>query len=192
MVGEVVPGPVKSDQPVEEITLIPMGAARLRISSFPEIGEGPDAKTWSGSAPIVQASSSSHFDPPSAALDGLVPSNSADRSIPRFVWPQTGGRAAAGGMWIEYRYSEPRTLASAEIYWAADSDGRGCEAPASWSLQWWDGTTWQQVAATGPYLSALNQFNRIRFAPVHTTAIRLQAVGQGRQPVGILEWRVSE
>ncbi len=38
--------PVKSNEPVEDITLIPMGCARLRISSFPTIGEGPDAHEW--------------------------------------------------------------------------------------------------------------------------------------------------
>jgi hypothetical protein len=38
--------PVKSDQPTQTITLIPMGAARLRISAFPVIGEGPDAHQW--------------------------------------------------------------------------------------------------------------------------------------------------
>ena len=38
--------PVLSDQPVETVTLIPMGAARLRISAFPVIGTGPDAHRW--------------------------------------------------------------------------------------------------------------------------------------------------
>ena len=35
--GELPYSPVKSDQPKEKITLIPMGAARLRISAFPVI-----------------------------------------------------------------------------------------------------------------------------------------------------------
>jgi hypothetical protein len=35
MVGKVPPSPIKSDQPIEEITLIPMGCARLRLSVFP-------------------------------------------------------------------------------------------------------------------------------------------------------------
>ena len=38
--------PVKSDEPVETVTLVPMGAARLRISAFPVIGTGPDAHGW--------------------------------------------------------------------------------------------------------------------------------------------------
>ena len=46
LVGRMQPSPVKSGEPVESITLIPMGAARLRISAFPTIGEGPDAHEW--------------------------------------------------------------------------------------------------------------------------------------------------
>ena len=187
MTGEVEPGPVKSGEPVEEITLIPMGAARLRISSFPRIGDGPDAQVWDGPAPIVRASESSHFEPPSAAFDGLTPSNSADRSIPRFVWPP-GER----GMWIEYRYSEPRTIGSAEVYWAADAEGRGCALPSSWWLEWWDGSAWKPVEGTAAYPTEKDKFNRVGFTPVHTMAIRLQATAQGRQPAGILEWRVGE
>jgi hypothetical protein len=37
MVGKVPPSPVSSDMAIEEITLIPMGCARLRISVFPQI-----------------------------------------------------------------------------------------------------------------------------------------------------------
>ena len=46
LAGELQDSPVRSDQPVETITLIPMGAARLRISSFPVIGENDDAHPW--------------------------------------------------------------------------------------------------------------------------------------------------
>jgi len=46
LVAELQDSPVRSEQPVEEIRLIPMGAARLRISSFPVIGEGPEATAW--------------------------------------------------------------------------------------------------------------------------------------------------
>jgi len=46
LVGALQDSPVRSDEPVEKITLIPMGCARLRISAFPTIGEGPDTHIW--------------------------------------------------------------------------------------------------------------------------------------------------
>src|SRR5262249_40843838 len=46
LAGKLRPSPVRSDEPEETITLIPMGAARLRISAFPTIGSGPDANDW--------------------------------------------------------------------------------------------------------------------------------------------------
>ena len=46
LVGALQASPVKSDQPAETVTLIPMGAARLRISTFPVIGKGKDAREW--------------------------------------------------------------------------------------------------------------------------------------------------
>jgi hypothetical protein len=46
LVGKLQPSPVKSDEPLETVTLIPMGGARLRITSFPVIGKGDDAQEW--------------------------------------------------------------------------------------------------------------------------------------------------
>jgi len=46
LIGQMQGSPVLSDQPTETVTLIPMGAARLRISAIPVIGTGPDARPW--------------------------------------------------------------------------------------------------------------------------------------------------
>ncbi|MFZ2146949.1 MAG: beta-L-arabinofuranosidase domain-containing protein [Sedimentisphaerales bacterium] len=46
LVGKLQQSPVKSDEPTETVTLVPMGCARLRISAFPTIGTGPDAHEW--------------------------------------------------------------------------------------------------------------------------------------------------
>jgi hypothetical protein len=49
LAGQLQEGPVKSSEPSETVTLIPMGAARLRVSMFPVIGSGADAKEWRAS-----------------------------------------------------------------------------------------------------------------------------------------------
>jgi hypothetical protein len=50
-VGELQPGPVRSSEPVETITLIPLGCARLRMSVLPVIGEGREARVWREATP---------------------------------------------------------------------------------------------------------------------------------------------
>ena len=44
--GVLTESPVKSAEPAEAVTLIPMGAARLRISAFPVIGRLANAHDW--------------------------------------------------------------------------------------------------------------------------------------------------
>ena len=46
LAGELQSSPVRSVQKTETVELIPMGAARVRISSFPVIGEGENAHDW--------------------------------------------------------------------------------------------------------------------------------------------------
>ena len=46
LIEELQPSPALTSAPVEEITLVPMGAARLRISAFPVADDGPGAHAW--------------------------------------------------------------------------------------------------------------------------------------------------
>ncbi|MEK6571240.1 MAG: beta-L-arabinofuranosidase domain-containing protein, partial [Bacteroidota bacterium] len=46
LIGPLQDSPVRSEEAVEEITLIPMGCARLRVSVFPRISDHPDASVW--------------------------------------------------------------------------------------------------------------------------------------------------
>ena len=46
LVQELQDSPVRTPEKVEDVMLVPMGAARLRISAFPVAGSGPDAKEW--------------------------------------------------------------------------------------------------------------------------------------------------
>lgn len=46
LAGELQDSPAVSNEPEEMIELVPMGAARLRISAMPVIGTGPTATRW--------------------------------------------------------------------------------------------------------------------------------------------------
>ncbi len=133
LVAELQDSPVRTDQAAEPITLIPMGAARLRISAFPVIGDGPNARPWqTPPEPAFRVTASYCWEGDSlrAVADGLLPQSSADQGIPRMTWwPHKGSRE-----WLEARFPEPRKVASVEVYWFDDT-GRGeCRVPASWRL----------------------------------------------------------
>ena len=46
LVAVLQPSPVYTEEPVETVTLIPMGCARLRISAFPQVSADPSAHHW--------------------------------------------------------------------------------------------------------------------------------------------------
>lgn len=190
IIGEVQPGPVRSNEPAEDILLIPMGAARLRISAFPQIGEGPNALVWKDTVPIVLASAASYLEPPSAVTDGLTPPNSADTKTPRFLWPFDQRRAEE---WIEFRYSRPQRMGSVEVYWVDDEAGRGNPVlPSSWRVEFWDGTRWQAAPGAPEYEIKKDGFSRAQFTPVETTRLRMVVQLKEQRTAGIFECRLAE
>ena len=73
LVDKLQPSPVKSSEPVETVTLIPMGAARLRLSAVPVVGSGPDAREWQLPPEPLTSYSRGGPDPYEAMFDGKVP-----------------------------------------------------------------------------------------------------------------------
>ena len=191
LVGPLAQSPVRSAEPVETITLIPMGCARLRISAFPVIGEGPDAQPWpeahvaSDDAPVT-ASHCFERDTVKAVCDGILPGSSIDRSIPRMTWwPHCGSEE-----WVQLTFDEPRTVSEVEVYWFDDSGAGHCRVPKSWTLLWQEGDRWRPVTGAGSYGVERDKFNTVRFDPVTTRAVRLQVQLQPEFSAGILEWRM--
>jgi hypothetical protein len=179
--------PVKSDAPVEPLTLIPMGGARLRISAFPVISDSPDAHAWTAaSAQGPKASWCFEGDTTTALNDGMLPKSSDDQTIPRFTWwPHKGSQE-----WVEYDFAQPRKLSGASVYWFDDT-GRGqCRTPESWEIQYLDGSDWRPVRATGTYGVAKDGFNSVSLDPVETTSVRLVAHLKPDFSAGILELQI--
>jgi Beta-L-arabinofuranosidase, GH127/F5/8 type C domain len=186
------PSPVKSTEPVESVTLIPMGAARLRITAFPVMGEGADAHEWIGSPePPFKASASHCFDGATVealwACDGIEPANSSDHNIPRFTWWPRKGTAE----WVQYDSKSPRSVSALEVYWYDDTGKGQCRVPQSWKLLYKDSETWKPVAGVTEFGIQRDTFNRVTFPPVTASALRLEVQLQPNVSGGILEWRVK-
>ncbi len=190
LVGPLQESPVFSDQPEERITLIPMGAARLRISAFPVIGTGPEAHKWRpppSPAYRVRASHCFESDTVQAVADGLEPRNSNDHSIPRFTWWDHRGTKE----WIQAEFESPRKVSRVSVYWFDDT-GRGfCRVPASWRLFYRTRGKWVPVPDPSGFETARDRYNTTTFSPVVTDALRIEVILQEGYSGGILEWKIK-
>ncbi|HEX4566756.1 MAG TPA: beta-L-arabinofuranosidase domain-containing protein [Vicinamibacterales bacterium] len=121
---------------------------------------GVVAKRWTGY--------NDQNDDAGALYDGRDPLSSADESW-RYLRlrPPTGVPAA-----VEYAFKSPSTIASAAVYWF--DDRRFCRLPASWRILHRDGDRWQPVVNRDHYSIEKDAFNRVRFEPVTTDAVRLE------------------
>jgi hypothetical protein len=188
LVATLQPSPARTSQPVESITLIPMGAARLRISSFPVATDSPDAKEWIEPPPPPTASHCFEGDTTLALNDNILPRSSNDKRIRRFTWWDRKGSEE----WVQYDSPAARRISSVEVYWFDDTTtGGGCKAPQSWQVMVKAGDQWKPVTNASSYGTALDQFNKVTFDPVETSAVRLVVRLKPGFSGGILEWRVN-
>ena len=189
LVGEIQDSPVKSDEPTETVTLIPMGCARLRISAFPTIGTGPDAHEWVGPGETIPAAASHcwEHDNVAALSDKLLPRNSNDQGIPRFTWWPRKGTTE----WVQYDFDKPQNISSTEVYWFDDTGGGGCRTPKSWKLLYKDGDQWKEVTNAANYGTEKDKFNKVSFTPVQTKSLRIEVQLQADFSAGILEWQTD-
>jgi hypothetical protein len=188
MVGKLQPSPVKSSEKTETITLIPMGAARLRISAFPVIGSGSDAHEWR--AQVVSPIHASHVfanDSLEAVNDGVLPKSSSDGKIPRFTWWDHRGTTE----WIEWGFPKTRKVSAVEVYWFDDTGKGSVRPPKSWRVLYRVGERWSPVTGASAFGTELNKFNRVTFSPVECNGIRIEAELQPNYSAGILEWKVE-
>jgi len=196
--AELQDSPVETGTPVETVKLIPMGAARLRVSAFPVATRDGNGNKWvqeKKPGKLYEASASHTFggDSVAAIADGILPKSSGDHSVQRHTfWPRTGSTE-----WLQAEFDEPRTLRVMDLYWFDDT-GRGqCRVPKSFRLHYRDGDTWKDLG--GPDGSPLkvedalkkDQPNRIRVARVTTDAVRLEIDLRDGFSAGMLEWAID-
>ncbi|HEY3267428.1 MAG TPA: beta-L-arabinofuranosidase domain-containing protein [Armatimonadota bacterium] len=179
--------PVRTDEPLEKLTLVPMGCARLRVSAFPVVGDGPDAREWA-QRPAFHHDASHESDDLNAPTDGILPANSADETVPRFTWWDHRGTEE----WITWNFQAPRLASSTSVYWFDDrGKGGSCAVPASWQVFYRDGAEWKPVSNASAAGTEKDRFNAVTFDPVTTTGLKIVARFQPNLSAGILEWKAE-
>ena len=185
--------PALTMQPKQDVTLIPMGAARLRISSFPTASGSSDGRQWHAAPgavkPAYPASASHCFsgDTPDALSDGIEPANSGDQDIPRFTWWDHRGTAE----WVQYDFAAPKKISGIEVYWFDDTGHGQCRVPESWQLLYKTGDVWTPVGAAADFQVKRDGWNRVGFPALETTALRIEVQLQRQFSGGILEWKMK-
>ncbi len=94
--------------------------------------------------------------------------------------------------WVQYTFDGPMKVSSVSVYWWDDRDNRGgCRVPTSWRLVYLDGKDWKPVANKNPFGCERNQFNKVDFTPVATTALRIEIKQPIPNSTGVSEWKVE-
>jgi hypothetical protein len=187
--------PAASGDPAQDLTLIPMGAARLRVSAFPTVSAAPDAHKWHAALPAgtgkpaYQASASHCFsgDTLDALSDGIEPQNSNDHDIPRMTWWDHRGSAE----WVQYDFPAPKIISSTEVFWFDDTGNGQCRVPQSWQLLYKKDEVWVPVGASADFTVKKDEWNRVSFPAIETTQLRLEVQLQAGFSGGILEWKIK-
>ena len=206
--GRLQHSPAYSEMPNEQLRLIPMGAAQLRISAFPEVSDDRRHAKWRTveNAVLKYQPSSSYCaksDSIEAMADGLLPCASSDQGIPRLTFlPRKGSEE-----WVQADFKKPISVNEVSIFWSDDTSrydhaptgpyGRAvkdvsCKAPESWRLYYWGGDAWLPVKVRSTYGVSTNRFNTVQFEEVVTRSLRAEIKLLEGASAGILEWRIGK
>ena len=124
----------------------------------------------------------------SAINDRLVPADGDDRSVPYTHWWPAKNTTE----WLQYDFKEAATVSTSTVYWFDDGPWGGCRVPASWKLYYKnDAGEWQEVQQPTNYGTVKGAPNTVNFAPVKTTAMKLEIVQPEDFSCGVFEWSVK-
>lgn len=124
---------------------------------------------------------------PRNIIDGEEPASSADSTAYFDWWPVQGSKSE----WVELTFAKPATVSSAEVYWFDDTGRGSVRVPASWRLLYKSGNEWLPVTTQGASGVERNNWNAVTFAPVTTTALRIELAMQQGFSAGLQELRVK-
>jgi hypothetical protein len=139
-------------------------------------------------ASLARASASVRSQGLFALSDDLMPENSHDEGVPRFVWFGRKGTAE----WAQYDFPQPKEVHSVQVYWALhDDDANPGKLPKSWRVLYRDGDDWKEVTSPGGYPVTADQLTSTDFHPVTTSALRIEVQLQEGATAGLFKWGLN-
>ncbi len=120
--------------------------------------------------------------------DGLVPADENDRTIPYYHWWPKEGTTE----WIVYEFPEKTEVSGSTVYWYDDAPWGGCRLPRSWKISYKDEAgEWKDVPDADAYPVSKGNPDTVRFAPVKTSALKLEVVLPEKNASGLYEWEIQ-
>jgi len=131
--------------------------------------------------PKASASFTSQFDTPEEAIDGKI----VYAPTPRNRWTSYGSKNKTD--WLEVDLGQQRTIARATLH--IYDDHGGVQPPASYSIEYWNGTTFQpcQNQTPNPKKPSGNKPNEVTFTSVKTQKLRVTFTHKGESRSGVTE-----
>ncbi|MGZ5470001.1 MAG: glycoside hydrolase family 127 protein, partial [Candidatus Aminicenantales bacterium] len=123
---------------------------------------------------------------PGRANDQFEPESSDDAAGYMHWWPKKGTAE-----WLEYGFDAPVRVTESSVYWFDDTGGGECRVPASWRVLYKSGKDWIPVKAAGEYAVVKDAWNAVKFAPIRTSALRLEIQLQKDWSAGVHEWTIK-
>jgi DUF1680 family protein len=137
----------------------------------------------------ITASYRCQYDTLNALNDGLEPADSFDQSVPRFTWWDHKGTTE----WVQYDFDIPTRVSGVAVYWYDEKGTADCKVPQTWKLLYKDQDgQWKAVETKDQCGTVADQYNRLGFIPVTSSALRIEAVLQAGFSGGVLEWKIKE
>ena len=122
-----------------------------------------------------------------AVNDQFAPDSSNDHSVLYYHWWPENNK----WVWIQYDFKEVRKVSSAGVYWFDDRPDGSCRIPDAWELCYLSNGQWKPVKTEASYAITRNGWDKVKFNPVQTTAMRLRVKLNMRFSAGVYEWAVE-
>ncbi len=187
VVGLLQKSPALSKEPEETLELVPMGAARLRITTFPVVSTSPYANRWRTDRSWPRISASFVHDSLKSVQQDVTPASSSDETIPRFTWWDHKGSSE----WIQMDFEASTRVHNCRIYWFDDTGHGRCRVPISAQLEYLNAGEWQVVPGCPPLGCAANTMNKVDFPAINTKALRVKVQLQPEFSSGVLSWHID-